>query len=114
MPRTGDVVTRLLDQGEREARGRYLHVHPGDELRLAPTTAGYAPVADWLDAGEPAAASCRCPLHAPAGDQDTPGTAVTPGPAVAAEALSEPPDPAEQARLAELEALKARLAELGD
>jgi hypothetical protein len=66
MPRTPDAVTRHLDAGEREARNRYLLVHPDDELRLMPTTAGYAEIQDWADAGEPDAGSCRCAAHATA------------------------------------------------
>ncbi|HEX9520406.1 MAG TPA: hypothetical protein VF940_30015 [Streptosporangiaceae bacterium] len=55
MPRDNpDVVTRHLTAEEREARQRYLAVHPEDELRLAPNTSGYAEIQDWLDAGEPA------------------------------------------------------------
>jgi hypothetical protein len=45
---------RLLNAEERAARQAYIDAHPGvDELELAPTTAGYAPVADWLASQAP-------------------------------------------------------------
>jgi hypothetical protein len=55
MPRNaGDPVLMHLNEEQRAARQRYLLANPSvDELDLMPTTAGYAPVQDWLDAGEP-------------------------------------------------------------
>lgn len=74
MARDGSRVLRHLDSGEREARQRYVVVHPGQDGVLAPTTAGYAPVQDWVAAGEPAAGSCDCYVCVP-------GRAEAPGPA---------------------------------
>ena len=51
MPRTDPAqVTQHLDSEQRAARIAYLAAHPDvDERDLVPTTAGYAPVQDWLD-----------------------------------------------------------------
>jgi hypothetical protein len=54
---------RPLNAEERAARQRYLLAHPGDDLRLAPTTAGFAEIADWVAAGEPQPGACPCAHH---------------------------------------------------
>jgi hypothetical protein len=51
--RNDDTYNRLLNAEEREARARYLAVHPEDELRLPPNLAGFGEIQSWLDAGEP-------------------------------------------------------------
>jgi len=54
---------RLLNEAQREARQAYLAAHPGvDERTVGVTTAGYAPVADWL-AGAPGPHECGCAWH---------------------------------------------------
>ena len=50
----GETYNRLLDATERANLQRYLAAHPDvSDGDVMPTLAGYAPVQDWLDAGEP-------------------------------------------------------------
>jgi hypothetical protein len=54
MPRTDpNQVTRYLTQEEAELRRQYVAAHPGEPEPM-PTTAGWAPIADWLDSLVPA------------------------------------------------------------